>query len=71
MTSTYTNFPAEPLTFEPALPPSHQDMHFRHFPAPASKAFRDWREAGSMLSVLVTPLVGNWHFQERAAVSTS
>ena len=71
MTSTHANFPAMPPIFELALPPSHQDMPFRHFPAPTSKAFQDRSKAHSVLPVLVTPSCWNWQFWNTAAVSTS
>lgn len=68
---------APTLTFllclcEPALPPSHQDKHFRHFPAPASKASQDRSKACSLLPILGTPLC--WEQADpkpRAAVSAS
>lgn len=70
MTNTYTTFPALPPIFETALPPSHQDMHFRHFQAPASKPFQDRSKACWMLSLSLWLLhIGNRQFQNTQQLS--
>lgn len=57
---------------EPALPLSHQDKHFRRFPAPTSRTSQDRSKACLLLSVLGTP--SYWEQADpkhRVAVSAS